>query len=277
MMSASDLALTAGDTPDVPSTVSAYVALMAALSQAVDPNSDRYIPGTRVGDLVIYTSSNKPKVFPGATGFKTMVLAFERLWIGRPEGDEPIRYPKKPPDVAWLDRGDHGVEQPGHYRIGPDGELGNRVVLTLIAYLLVDGIDEVVSLSFTKSALRMCGNGFMDMAQKIAVRIGPDGLQWVTGCTLGKFRVTSRLVDNGTRRWHVPKVELIGRLGEEGGPTLEEWRHAQSLRIAAKAPPPKPVASPPKAPLVAGPAEYDDNPDMVPEGVVEDDVTEDVS
>jgi hypothetical protein len=284
MMSASDLALTAGDTPDLPTTPSSYVALLAPLSQALDTSSDRFIADARAGDFVVYTSSDKPKVFAGATGFVCMVLGFEMVWMEYPEGDEPIRHAKKPSNIVFLERGELGNEGPGTYRVSPNGELGNRVLETLVAYLLIDGIAEVVSMSFAKTALKLCGRGFKDTAQKLAVRTGPDGLQWITGCTLAKFRITSRLVDNGTRRWNVPKATLIAKLGEEGGPTIEEWRHAQELRMAAKAPPAKPLASPPvAAPTITGPTSaepeplyLDDNPNLVPEGVVEGDITEDI-
>jgi hypothetical protein len=281
MLSASDLALTADDTPDLPTAIGARAVLLAPLSRALDTSSDSFLVGAAAGDFVIYTSGGDPKIVKGAIGFTCMVIGFDRPWIEYPEklGNDIIRHPKKPSDVDWLDRSEGGAEQPGNYRIGPNGELGNRVVETGIAYLLVEGIDEVVSLSFTKTALRLSFNGFIDAAQRLAIRSGPDGLQWISGCTLGKFRITSRLIDNANRRWHVPKVTLIGKLGEEGGPSIEEWRAAQGLRLAAKAPPPVPLASPPVAPLVAGPpeaptaaAEYEylDDRDLVPEGVVDD-------
>jgi hypothetical protein len=281
MMSASDLALTAGDTPDLPITTSAYVALLAPLSRALDSNSERPLKNAHAGDFAAYTSDGGVTVFPGEAGFPSMVLGIEEVWIERPEGDEPIRHAKKPPDVTWLDRGELGNENPGTYQISPDGKLGNPVTLTLIFYLLIDGIAEVVEMHFSKTALRLCGRGFKDMAQRLAVRIGPDGLRWVTGCTLGKFLVTSRVVDGGSHRWHVPKVALIGKLGEEGGPSMEEWRTAQAMRMAAKAPPPKPLTSAPTAPLVAGPAEAapahdNDNSNWEPEGYVADDGTEDI-
>jgi hypothetical protein len=281
MLSASDLALTAGDTPDLPTTIGARAVLLAPLSRALDTSSDSFLVGAAAGDFVIYCSGGDPKIVKGAIGFTCMVIGFDRPWIEYPNkrGDDIIRHLKRPSDVDWRDRGEGGAEQFCHYRIGPNGELGNRVVDTGIAYLLIEGIDEMVSLSFTKTALRLSYNGFVDTAQKLAIRGGPDGLQWVTGCTLGKFRITSRLIDDANRRWHVPKVTLIGKLGEEGGPSVEEWRKVQGLRMAAKAPPPVPLASPPVAPLVAGPpapptaaAEYEylDDRDLEPQGVVDD-------
>jgi hypothetical protein len=277
-LSASDLALTAGDTPDLPSTAWAWVKLLAPVSHELDASSDQFLAGAHAGDFVVYTSGSDPKIVNGATGFTCMVIGLERVWVEYPVGDHVIRHPEKPSDAVWLSRGEKGAERPGLHRIGPSGELGNRVPETVIAYLLVDGVVEVVSYSFASTALRI-GNAFSDTAQKLAIRSGPDGLQWVTGCTLGKFRITSRLIDRGGRRWHVPKVTLIGKLGEEGGPSIEEWRAAQGLRLAAKAPPPVPLASPPVAPLVAGPPapptaaaeyEYVDDRDLVPEGVVDD-------
>jgi hypothetical protein len=275
MMSASDLALTAGDTPDGPVTGGAQAKVLAGVSRELDTSSDNHLPNTHAGDIVIYASDG-PVVYPGATGFICMVLGFQRSWIQYPEGEEPIHHPKKPPGVIFVERGERGAEQPGTYFIGPNGELGNRVTETLTTYLLVDGIDEVVSLNFTKTALRISGNNFQNTAQRLAVRTGPGGLQWVTGCTLAKFLITSRLVESGNRRWHVPKVKLLGKLGEEGGPTIEEWRTAQGLRMAAKGPAPVPLATSPATKLVAPVPEnvvIDDNPNLRPEHYPDDDET----
>jgi hypothetical protein len=274
MMSASDLALTAGDSPDLPTTGGAYAKLLAALSRELDTSSDNYLPNAHAGDFAIFTSDGTI-VVPGATGFIGQTLAFERPWIEYLEGEEPIRHLKKPPGVIFVYRGERGAEQPGTYQIKADGTVGNRVTETLIAYLLIKEpkIDEVVSLNFTKTALRKSGNNFQNTAQQLAVRIGPDGLQWVTGCTLGKFRITSRIAEDDNRRWHVPKVVLLGKLGEEGGPTIEEWRTAQGLRMAAKAPAPVPLASAPA--LVSSEIEHP-NPDLVPEHHLDDDSVEEI-
>jgi hypothetical protein len=280
ILATSDVALIAGDTPDLPTTGSAVAKLLAPLSQELDTSSDSFLAGAHAGDFVIYTGGSDPVVINGAAGFSCMVVGLERVWIEYGKGDI-VRHRKKPSDAVWLDRGEMGVERPGLYRIGPDGKVGNRVAETVIAYLLVDGIDEVVAYNFQSTALKV-GNAFIDMAQRLAIREGPDGLRWVTGCTLGRFRMTSRTTGEGARRWHLPKVALIGRLGEEGGPSLEEWRLAQGLRIAAKAPAPVPLASVPAAPaLPAAPAPAapasdseaplpDDDPNIRPEGVVDD-------
>jgi hypothetical protein len=69
MLSASDLALTSGDTPDLPTTAGAYVKLLAALSSALDTSSDSFLVGAAAGDFVIYTSGSDPKIVKGAIGF----------------------------------------------------------------------------------------------------------------------------------------------------------------------------------------------------------------
>jgi hypothetical protein len=283
MLSASDLALTAGDTPDLPSTGSAFVKLLAPLSQELDTSSDSFLANAHAGDFVIYTGGSEPVVINGVAGFICMVLGFERPWIeyGRTR-DDTVRHAKRLPDAVWLDRGEKGVERPGEYRIDPNGEVGNRVVKTVIAYLLIDGVDEVVTYYFQSTALKV-GNAFIDVVQKLAIRSGPDGLQWIAGCTLGRWRVTSRIAESGSRRWHLPKVALIGRLGEEGGPSLEEWRRAQGLRIAAKAPTPVPLASAPTHPALVrseieapAPPSADDG-NLVPEHYPDDvDPTEEI-
>src|SRR6516164_4289798 len=103
-LSASDLALTAGDTPDLPSTAWAWVKLLAPVSHELDASSDQFLAGAHAGDFVVYTSGSDPKIVNGATGFTCMVIGFERVWIEKVEGDDPIRHSKKPSGADWLDR-----------------------------------------------------------------------------------------------------------------------------------------------------------------------------
>ena len=68
---------------------------------------------------------------------------------------------------------------------------------------------------FSKTALPI-GRDLTNRAQALNV----EGLKGVKGCVLGRYRMTSRLKETDTRRWFLPVIEYLGKLGQPNGPSL---------------------------------------------------------
>ena len=98
---------------------------------------------------------------------------------------------------------------------------------------------------FAKTALRI-GREFANASQRLKV----EGLDNVRGCVLGRYRWTSRLEKQDTRRWFLPVQTLAGKLGQPGGPSLETVLELAELRktFMAGLPPALEIEGPPEPP-----------------------------
>ena len=83
---------------------------------------------------------------------------------------------------------------------------------------------------FSKTALRI-GRHLASATQRLQV----NGLNGVKGCVLGRFRMTSRLEKQGDRRWYLPVWSLVGKLGQDNGPSLAAVLGLAEMRKAFKA------------------------------------------
>ena len=100
---------------------------------------------------------------------------------------------------------------------------------------------------FAKTALRI-GREFANASQRLKV----EGLDNVRGCVLGRYRWTSRLEKQDTRRWFLPVQTLAGKLGQPGGPSFETVLELAELRktFMAGLPPALEIEGPPEPPAL---------------------------
>jgi hypothetical protein len=268
---AADKALTEGDdTPDTPFKDRHRALLVHATNPELVADDSRYVRGAGVGDFVVPEGEDRV-VYRGSTGFICQPVGFDfnhneyepDTATGRGKFVKP-HGPERPHGWRWLKPAD-GVSKEGMYLPS-----GNRVVPTITAMLVVGGYG--CQYDFYGTAFNP-GKDFAIRAGKLTATVeGEDGKPVkVVGCTLGNFLVTSYIKKDGDRRYPMPVVTLIGKLGEEKGPTLDAWRFAQSLRQAFKQggdwmpiealepPVPPPEALPPRShvDIGGGPARWD--------------------
>jgi hypothetical protein len=181
-----------------------------------------------------------------STGFVAQIIGFvlshPEYTVGDDRGppveDHGVRPPK---DMEFLKKAggvsnkigkyEAGlVAKSGYYRI-VDGKPGNVVRPTITCYMLVNGYG--VSYAMYGTAYTVVRD-LVTRAERLRVRVEVDGkTEELKGCTLGKYRFTSKF-ETRDYTYPVPVVEIVGRLGEAGGPTLAEWRTVQPLRQAFK-------------------------------------------
>ena len=77
-----------------------------------------------------------------------------------------------------------------------------------------------------------------------------EGLKGVKGCVLGRYRMTSRLKEADTRRWFLPSIEYLGKLGQPNGPSLAAVLELAEMRKTSLAglPPTLEIEGPPEPP-----------------------------
>jgi hypothetical protein len=100
---------------------------------------------------------------------------------------------------------------------------------------------------FSKTALRI-GDELATRSQRLSV----DGGE-IKGSVLGIFQMTSRLEQQGTRRWFLPVPILLGKLNEKHGPPIADVLACAKLRQAFLEGAPLPEAAEP--PAIAAPAQ----------------------
>jgi hypothetical protein len=238
------------------------VTLCHGMSPELMVGGSRFTPGAAIGDYVV-PQGDKRVVFRGSTGFAAQIIGFDlshpEYTVGVGAGDRGVfvcdHGRQGPEDMRWFKEGEKNVAKQGYYRVN-GGQPGNKVVPTITAYMLVNGHGVAYAMYGTAYPI---GRDLVTRAERLRVKAtGPDGKpEELKGCTLGKFLFTSRF-EKKAYTYPVPVAEILGKLGEAGGPTLEEWRKIQPLRQAFKEggnwvpaealdPPAPPPELPPKA------------------------------
>jgi hypothetical protein len=116
------------------------------------------------------------------------------------------------------------------------------------------------------------GRQFGSRAAALKAEIGGEK---VKGCTVVKYKMTAALETKNGKSFFVPKPVLLGKVGEPGYP-LAIYRYAEELRRAFKEgldwASLEPLALPAAKAVVieVDPPPCDDDPNMVPESVVDD-------
>jgi hypothetical protein len=223
----------AADAPDLTSPVRARLALMQPNSPETvqAAHNKRYHPEARAGAFLCTWADGTRTAFND--GVDASLVGFDLRWIeyhldrGAERGKFVAEHAKQPVDYEWLKVGQRGATKEGAYRIGADGKPYSRVVKTLFAYLLVGGKGAV--LAFYSTALED-GFDFVNKANRLQIKTA-DGKS-LRGYALGKWRITSRPAERGGRPYFRPTAELLGKLGEQGGPSVEEVLAHNAVRQA---------------------------------------------
>jgi hypothetical protein len=220
----------AGDTPDLPDRNRSRLALMQSTSPELVLNHRRYAGNdVAASDFVASwvdgeTTVYKHGVVCRLVGFDLRYNEFH-LDRGAERGKLIKSHSEEPSDAKWLKVGAYGKE--GSYRIGADGRPYSRVVKTLYAYLLIGNRGAVYA--FYGTALQD-GYDFANKANRLRVRT-VDG-EPLRGYCLAKWRFTARPAERGGRHYFRPTVELVAKLGEPGGPSIEEVLADNAVRQA---------------------------------------------
>jgi hypothetical protein len=169
-------------------------------------------------------------------GFETQWPQFRPFrggWAG-------VTHPSKPVNALWL-RPEKTFDKPaspdgkvGHYLV-VDGKPGDKIEETLYLHALVIPSDghppHGVSFSFHSTSLSI-GKDFSKRAERLQVATNGHPLK---GYVVGKWRLSSdyKKGDSGFG-WFRPVLSLLGKLGEEHGPTRDQMLYAARLRADFK-------------------------------------------
>jgi hypothetical protein len=143
---------------------------------------------------------------------------------------------KRPEGLVFLKKGERNVTRAGLYRI-VDGRPENRIAPMINVYALVNNFGVIYSAYGTAFGP---AKDFYVNADRLRVKAEAEEAEGkvkvvdLTGCTLGLYRLTSRIAPFGDNRTPVPVFTLAGKLGEPGGPSLAQWRFGNEARAVFK-------------------------------------------
>jgi hypothetical protein len=219
-----DLALVAGDSPDLAVRARSKITLVQNNSPELVSDDKRYVKGAQVGWFAVPSGDERVAVekvdFIGV-GFSHY---YDEYLPERGPGSYVRPHLTKPPGAVWLDAKRDGVKKTGLWLPS-----GNRLVEVILAYMVLNG-GQGASFAFYGSGFPV-GRDLSDRASTLKATVGTSS---VHTCTVGKWRLTATFERDGDMRWCKPAVALLGKLGEPKGPTVDEWRQAQTLRRAVK-------------------------------------------
>ena len=214
------------------------------------PDNPWYLEGAMAGGFAV--PGREGRIFlPSPPGFHACIFAFGREWIeGELDAEGEFQqvgepHAVKPTDAIW--RKDPVTGKKVFKR-----DNGRLIREHINCLMKVEETGQIGRYVFSKTALRV-GRELANASQRLKV----DGLDNVRGCVLGRYRWTSRLEKQDTRRWFLPVQTLAGKLGQPGGPSLGTVLELAELRKTFKAgmPPSLEIEGPPEPPP------YDRNPD----------------
>ena len=222
------LAETAGD--DMPPGFADLIQLLQGMSRAMSPDDANHVDGAALGDFVIPRQDEQILV-KGSLGYTFLIVGAQCFW---PEY-LPARagfvesHSVKPPDTRWLKPHESPDGREGNYRQSNS----NRIEETWYVpglILLDDGRPPFIATYAFHGAACPIGR---DMLRRAARKITVDGAL-VSNTVLTKWRMTSRSDKGVGGPYYLPQPTIVGRVGEERGPTAEQWRLAANLRKTFK-------------------------------------------
>jgi hypothetical protein len=239
------------NTPDLPPMGPPMSGVAQHLSPEIMTDSDKFIPALQAGDIFLRYLSGGISVVKGQTGLTGVIIGCEPSVTEYEPGESGAyvdSYVKRPTAARFTHEG-----RPGWYL--PNG---NRLVETIVAYMLTEG--GLIALRFRSTALETIKKAY-DCADRIRTNIVLDG-ESLRGCVAGKWSVTTRLEKKGDRRWYKLVLTLLGIAGEPAGPSLDQVRIARIARKALKREgvrgletTPPTIESPNTPPAIEGPKE----------------------
>ena len=195
--------------------------ILNALSKAVAlPNSN--FPTAKPGDILVNYEDSE-ELFPRVPGVPFLPVAFGEMAVewGPAFGGAPIAHHDRTPlDAVW-------VETPGGKKcLRPNG---NRVETTIYLHMLVNGFK--ATMPFKSTSLPIA-RAFQREADKIRMVLDGEPLR----VCVAMWLLSSTFVERNGNKWWAPIiVKQIGKLGEEGGPSLELVKKARDLRFEFRA------------------------------------------
>ena len=226
------LAETAGD--DLPPGLADLIKLMQGMSAEMAPSHTKYVDGAALGDFVI-PRQDEQLLVKGAIGYAFIIVGAECHWPEylQARGGFVAPHDTKPPNARWLKKDESPDGREGLYLIGVDGRADNRIEETwyVPALVLLDDGSEpfVATYAFHGTA---CPIG-KDMLRRAARKVMVDGAS-IANPALFKWRMTSRPERGVGGAYYLPAPTIVGRFGEERGPTADQVRIAGRLRKAFK-------------------------------------------
>jgi hypothetical protein len=188
-----------------------------------------FVSGAIAGGWVLPTAGGDGRVFmPVPPGFDLGVVAFTQRWVtGEIDGDGKFQmvgepYAEKPPTARWRPDPD----RPGKKIHKIDNGLLVREELGVV--MLPEATGQICHYVGRKTATKVV-RAFSNRAQRLTVDGLGDGIR---GCVLARFRVTSFLKTEDKRSWHVPVFAVLGKVGEERGPSMERVLELARMRDA---------------------------------------------
>jgi hypothetical protein len=206
------------------------------------------IPDAKAGDFGV-PRDGEYLLFRGATGIPFLPIGFAQAYVewGQGRSGYVDAHAKKPRDAIWRDGRDSPDGKAGYVRESS----GTRIEDTLYCHLLILSGGAPFGGTFAfRSTARTVGGEFESKAERLKVE--GEGLG---GLVVGKWLMRSHVEKSGDYRWFTPSIELVGKLREANGPTLEQVRIAAKLRQEFRAglaleptPTPAAIAAPARTP-----------------------------
>jgi hypothetical protein len=212
---------------DVPSRGPALTTVVQPTGKDLDPASPKYVEGARPGDIAMRFSDGE-SIAASSINFIPVAL-ITRFNVFEPsQGGEQgaFREPpldKRPPDATWH-RDANGRRQ----CLLPDGAVVKEQKM-LVA------IEETTKRSIVieaHSTALAAMNAMLDRATgcRVAYTLPNGAIDRLRGMFLTKWSMSTEEQRKGSYRWFGPSFELLGKLGEMGGPTIEEVLRARRAR-----------------------------------------------
>jgi hypothetical protein len=221
--------------PDLPTEMKNLIVHLQSNSPELVAGDAKEFPGAFAGDWLLPRDGGRILV-KGAVGYEFLVVAGDRVFVEyKPaRGGWVTNHLQKPGDASWFERDDSPDGKEGLYRVGVDGNPGNRVEETIYAHELTlpgDGGPPFTATQAFRSTATAVGRELMNRVSRKSP--GSD----VANPVLFKWKMTSQLERRGDYRWYKPLATLLGRFGEPNGngPTIEQVRLGAHLRKAFKA------------------------------------------
>jgi hypothetical protein len=187
----------------------------------LDPASTKFVPGAQPGLLALRFSRDECKAvasFPFVLFASMPLFNVYEPTVGTVQGGYVGTFKERPGNARWQ------ADINGRRRcLPPDG---NVVKESRDLYLIVGG--RPVAFETHSSGL----TPISDMLDRMARHTGthPSEPKPIRGPFVGKWRMSTTERREGSHRWWTPNPELLGKLGEPGGPTIDEVRFARQAR-----------------------------------------------
>jgi len=209
---------------DVPSRGPVLSNIIQPSGREMYSDSPKYIADARPGLIALRFSADDASAVASIAcipfAAQTRFNIFEPD-MGTEQGDYIDTLPKKPSEATWRPNA-NGKKK----LLMPDGRV---VQEQRIVYAIVDG--RPIALETHSTGLRAIDD-WLARAKSVRVDYAHPGgtTERYRGMPFANWKVATLERRESSYRWYVPQVTLIGRLGEDGGPTLAESLAARRMR-----------------------------------------------